>query len=472
MLSGTTLYFLSEWSVRLVMLVYVPQRRTPASARAWLLLIFVIPWVGLILYAIFGRPRVSKRRLEMHQRMTALVQTVGAEIYDPYVAHPKLSAEYVHAIRLATNLGNLPIVGGNQLELLPDYDAAVERLVTDIDAAQHHVHLLYYIFADDQTGGKVIEAIQRAVHRDVTCRVLLDSMGSKKWRRGSLERLRTAGAEAIPVLPFQWFSADRARFDLRNHRKIAVVDGRVAHVGSQNLVDADFKPGIVYKDLVARVTGPVVLELQTVFFADYAHETDKEWRDPEYFPFQIAAGDTLAQVLPSGPGFSHENIQRLLVTLFYAAQSRIVVSTPYFIPDDAILQAMQTAVQRGVAVHLIVSRKADQLLVGLAQRSYYENLLESGIHIHEYLPGLLHAKHATIDDSVAIVGSSNLDIRSFQLNEEVVLIAYDKGVTAQLHAEQLRNIADSEELSLDSWKARPFPHRFSQNLARLVDSVL
>lgn len=486
-MSGATLYFLSEWAIRLWMLVYVPQRRSPASARAWLIFIFVIPWVGLVCYAVFGRPRLPKRRLEMHQQFVRLIQTVGAEIYEPYVGHPSLPADYQHAILLAKNLGKMPIVGGNQVELLPDYDAAVDRLVSDIDESLRHVHLLYYIFADDATGWKVISALKRAVARGVVCRVLLDSMGSKKWRARTLSALREAGVEAVAVLPFRWFSRERTRFDLRNHRKIAVIDGAIAHVGSQNLVDADFKPGILYKDLVARVNGPAVLELQTVFLADYVKETG-HWNLAEspvhkqtaadavrlegLFPTPTIAGDALAQVLPSGPGFPNENNQRLLVTLFYAAQSRIVVSTPYFVPDDAILQAMQTAVQRGVEVHLIVSRKADQVLVGLAQRSYYETLLESGVRIHEYLPGLLHAKHATIDDSVAVIGSSNLDIRSFQLNAEVLLLVYDKKVAGDLYQEQLANMRESEPLDGDAWKARPFPVRLGENLARLVDSVL
>ncbi|HVS35569.1 MAG TPA: phospholipase D-like domain-containing protein, partial [Gemmataceae bacterium] len=245
-----------------------------------------------------------------------------------------------------------------------------------------------------------------------------------------------------------------------------------AYVGSQNLVDADFKRGIVYEELVARVTGPVVQELAAVLLADRYFETESETPLEEQLPALERAGDVEAQTLPSGPGYPFENNLRLIVALLYAAQKRIVMTTPYFIPDDTLLQAMTTAVQRGVEVHLVVSAQADQLLVCLAQRSYYEELLVAGVRIHVYKEHFLHAKHLSIDDQVCLVGSTNMDLRSFALQCEVSLVIYDQPTVQALHAVQERYFAGSTLLNLAEWRRRPFLVRLTQNLARLFDAVL
>jgi cardiolipin synthase A/B len=471
-LTGGLLFTASEWLIRLVMLFYVPQRRTPAAARTWLLLIFILPWIGLLLYMLFGRPFLPRRRLERLKKMSALIESIDREFFHPHALHPELPERYAQAVALAENLGNFPICGGNQIELLTDYDGAVACLIADIDAAEHHVHLLYYLIAPDRTGLKVAEALSRAVKRGVSCRVLMDSLGSKKARRRLIPWLREAGVEVIEMLRFSFFRRTSARVDLRNHRKLAVIDGRIGYVGSQNLVDAAFLAGLIYEELVARVTGPVVLQLQTVFVTDRFQETDEPLRRPEFFPPPQRLGQSPVQTLPSGPGYPLENNQRLLVALMYAARKRIVVTTPYFIPDEPFQQAMQTAVLAGVEVHLVVSRQLDQLLVGLAQRSYYEDLLESGIKIHVYHQRFLHAKHVTIDDSVALIGSSNMDIRSFALNAEISLLVYDPQVVAELRTIQERYFAASDLLTLEEWHRRSVLLKTVQNVARLVDSLL
>ena len=216
------------------------------------------------------------------------------------------------------------------------------------------------------------------------------------------------------------------------------MDGRVGYVGSQNIVNADFKRGVVYEELAARVTGPVVHELQAVLLADRYFETETEAPAEENFTALDHTGDVEAQTLPSGPGYPFENNLRLVVALLYAARKRVVMTTPYFIPDDTLLQAMTTAAQRGVEVHLIVSAVADQLLVGLAQRSYYEELLAAGVRIHVYKTHFLHAKHLSIDDEAAVIGSTNMDMRSFALQCEVSLLVYDEATVKALHAVQQR----------------------------------
>jgi cardiolipin synthase len=471
-LTWTTLHLIAEWTIRLIMLVYVPQRRSPAAARSWLLLIFIFPYGGLVLYWIFGRPYLPKRRIEIQQQASEFARTKGQELFRQYATDPGLPSPFRQAVTLAQNLGDFGILGGNAIELLTDYDGNVDRLVADIDAASQHVHLVYYIYGDDATGQRVAAALARAVKRGVKCRVLMDGLGSKKALRSIAPRMRTEGIEVFASLPIQLFRRKAARFDLRNHRKIAVIDGRVAYVGSQNLINRDFKPGIIYEELVARVTGPVVLQLQAIFLTDYYLESNTDPLRPEFFPPQLPAGTAAAQALPSGPGFPQANSQRLIVSLLYAAEQRVVITTPYFIPDEALLDALKIAVLRGVEVHLVVSRKEDQVLVCQAQHSYYEELLQAGVHIHLYREHLLHAKHLSFDDQIAVIGSSNLDMRSFLLNEEISLIVHDPEVTEALGGVQERYFAESDELTLEVWRQRPRWRTVVENTARLVDSVL
>ncbi len=468
-LSWPLLYVASEWVVRFVMLVYVPQRRSPAAARTWLLLIFLLPWPGFLLYAAIGRIKFPAWRMRRQQKISQLIRDIQRErpLAPALVAPPDSVASLVSA------LGDFRALGGNAIELLPDYDEAITRLGADIDAARESVHLLYYIFADDDFGGRVVAALQRAQARGVECRVLVDAVGSRKFRlKALLARLTAAGIPAREALPAGLFRRGAARFDLRNHRKVAVIDGRIGYTGSQNLVNPGFVPGFPNEELVARVAGPVVLQLQAVFLQDWYFETGDLPGRPEELPVPEPAGDSVAQVLPSGPGFERENAQELLVYLFHHATRRIVITTPYFVPDEPFLQALRTAVRRGVEVHLVVAHPVDKWVMALAQRSYFDELLRAGVRIHMYRPHFLHAKHVTIDDDLAIVGSVNMDIRSFALNAEVALLVYDPTVVVAMRAIQERYIAESLTLTREAWARRPLWRKVAQNTARLADSLL
>jgi cardiolipin synthase A/B len=466
-------FFLSEWAIRLAMLVVVPFRRTPAAAKGWLLLIFFEPWVGLLLYLLIGRARLPRWQRQQLARLPQAMASVAQRLANhPNVFHPEVGPALSKAVNLAETLGGMPILGGNAAELLADYNGTIARLVADIDSAAHHVHLLFYIFSDDRTTTPVVEALGRAVGRGVRCRVLADAVGSRPGLRTLRPTLTAMGVEVHAMLPVSLFPWRKARLDLRNHRKIVVVDGRVGYTGSQNLTSAHFKPGLAYEDLMVRVTGPVVLDLQYVFAADWFVETNEVLDSEAEFPCPRIAGGIPAQALASGPAFPTQNNQRLFVALVHGAGTRVVLTTPYFIPDEPLLQAMQTAALHGVAVHLVVSEKGDHPIVSLAQESYYEELLEAGVMIHRYWKNFLHAKHLSIDDSIALIGSSNLDIRSFALNAEVMLMIYDSGTVARLAAEQDRCLAGCQQLTLEMWQQRSFGRKLAQNLARLLSPLL
>ena len=471
--SWSLLYFVIEWGLRLVMLAVVPLRRSPQAASAWLLLILFLPWAGLVLYFAIGRPSMPAWRKERIERFAEAMRPATERLAGaPAFEAPALPAWERPTAALARRLGRLPPWDGNAVELLAGYEASLCRLARDIDAAQHHVHLLYYIFAVDGVTRPVLEALERAARRGVVCRVLVDAFGSRSYVRELLPRLKQAGAEVHQMLPYGFFRRYRARSDLRNHRKIAVIDGRTGYTGSQNLVAPEYKPGIIYEDLVARLEGPAVLQLQFVFASDWYLEIEEVLGGARLFPAPQPSGDEVAQVLPSGPLFETETTQRLIVALLYAARERVVITTPYFVPDAALLQALETAVLRGVEVSLVVSEKMDQLSVGLGQESYYEELLDMGVRIYRYGERFLHAKHLSFDDAVVLIGSSNMDIRSFQLNEEVSLLVYGEALAQRLRREQERYVAGAERLTKEAWSRRSRGRRLAQNLARLMSPLL
>ena len=285
----TTLLIVSDWAIRLVMLPIVPTRRSPEAAKGWLLFIFFLPWVGLLLYLLIGRPRLPRWRLQRRGQYIDLIEPVRRRMAAlPQIAAPAVDPQYQPSVRLATDLGMLDNLGGNSVELLTDYNGTIDRIAADIDAARHHVHLCFYIFGDDERSGIVIAALGRAVARGVICRVLIDAFGSRPSRRTLLPKLHALGVAARVALPVR-VGRKTARFDLRNHRKIVVIDGDIGYTGSQNMVSADFKPGLNYSELMVRIKGPSALQLQAVFGADWFVESG-EFIGEAAFPVPVRAG--------------------------------------------------------------------------------------------------------------------------------------------------------------------------------------
>ena len=467
-----TLYYVSEWTIRLVMLVYVPQRRSSAATRTWLLLIFLLPWPGLIAYAVFGRIRVPHLRREKQARASQAIRRAEVQFLAERSALGTVPPAFTSASTLAFETGDFVPFAGNRVELLDDYAGSIARLIADIDGAHHHAHLLFYIFENDRTGRSVADALARAAKRGVACRLLIDAVGGEGGLKHLAPRLRAEGVGVRAMLPVGLFRRSTGRFDLRNHRKMAVLDGLVGFTGSQNVVDGEFVAGYPNEELMARITGPVVAQLEAVFLTDWALEADERLDIKELAANVTVAGTSVAQVLPSGPGYPSENTRDLFIALLYAARTSVVITTPYFIPDEPFLQALRAAATRGVAVQLVVSKHANQPISQFAQRAYYEELLNAGVRIHLYRPRFLHAKHLSIDDQVAVLGTTNIDIRSFALNAEISLIVFDPAVVADLERVQARYFANSDPLVAEEWARRPLIAKVAQNVARLADSLL
>jgi cardiolipin synthase A/B len=473
MIDWSFLYLCSEWAVRLTMLLYVPQRRSASAARTWLLFIFLLPWPGLAIYALVGRIRVPAFRRKLQEQASEQIKKAQAQIGDQIVARPELPAQLQIIPEQAQRLGMFEPFAGNAFEFLRDYEGSIDRLIGDIDTATRHVHLLTYIYRTDRIGRKVADALKRAAKRGVVCRVLLDAVGSRVALNQFGPELQEAGIEVRSMLPVGLFRRKGERFDLRNHRKISVIDGSIGYLGSQNIADPTFVKNFPNEELVVRITGPVVSQLQATFLGDHYLETEEVLDRAELFPDLKPGGDSAAQLLPSGPGYGQENGRELIISMLYEARRRVVITTPYFIPDEPFLNAICAAGRReNVQVHMVVSKHANQLISQLAQRSYYDDLLEAGIQIHLYRPHFLHAKLLTIDDHVALTGSTNMDIRSFALNAEINLLIYDRQVVEQLKLIQEDYFRNSDLLTREQWSKRSVLEKVAHNTARLMDSFL
>lgn len=466
--------YLTEWVIRLVMLVTVPRRRSPNAALAWLTVIFFLPWVGLVLYLLVGSNRLPRRRVERYRQLLAdFHRHLGRLPHGSQAINPPVPADALAAVRLAERLGQIPILGGNSVELLTETEEVIGRLIEDINQASHHIHMLFYIFHDDETARRVADALAAAARRGVHCRVLADAVGSRAMFRHLAGELTRHGVRVQAALPVGLFRRTVARIDVRNHRKIVVIDGRVGYTGSQNIINADYgRRGLAWHDMTARVEGPAVLALQAVFLGDWYFETEEIVDDVGYFPAIEPCGEVPIQVLPSGPTYPVENYHRMVIDALHTARQQVIVTTPYFVPDQSFLQAVQIAVLRGVEVILIAPEKCDKILVGAAAWSYFGDLLELGCKIYLYRPGLLHAKTMTIDNSFAFLGTGNFDVRSFSLNFEVNLLLYGERVTAELRRRQFDYLARSRMLTLEEWQARPEWLKTLDGIARLMSPLL
>lgn len=463
------LLFLFDWLIRLGALAWIPVRSPPAAARSWLLLVGFLPLFGLPLYLLLGHPWLAKQRRQRQSLASQLIRDRQANL-SMLRWWPPTHGMTPDITRLAERLGDFMPVHGNSIALLDDYDASLAALIADIDDAQEEVHLLYYLMFDDAVGRAVCDALQRASARGVRCRLLLDAVGAKPGLRAFARPLRKAGVDVRAMLAggLKWRSL--SRMDLRNHRKLALIDRRIGYVGSQNLAEATFVPGHPNRELVARVEGPVVRQIAALFASDWLIETGERLAMGEFPPSGRDA--TPAQLLPGGPAYPFENARNVVVALVQRARRRVVLVTPYFVPDDMTLGALRVAALSGVDVQLVLSQSNNQHLTRWAQRSYYDELLKAGVRIALYRPCFLHAKHLSVDDEVALIGSINLDIRSFALNAEAGLLCYDAAVVARLREVEADYLADAQLLDLHDWRRRPRWHRSVEGVARLADSLM
>ena len=463
-------------SIRVIM-----RRRPVGVTMAWLSVVLVFPFLGAVLYLLFGELRLGNRRAEW-----------ATKIHQPFVdwikdQHNHYSVDWSGRkdvceplARLAEVSVGIPAVPDNDVELIDNWNGVFDAMLADIDAAKRTVHMVFYIWSNGGRADEVLDALLRAQKRGVTCRVLVDAVGSKKFLKSEqAKRLGEAGVMLQAALPAGILRMLFVRFDLRMHRKIVVIDGEVAYTGSLNLIDPRYfkqDAGVgQWIDAMVRVRGPVVEGLAIAFLEDWELDSSEgvdalqETGDVHHID---PCGDWIAQVIPSGPAVRSDSIQDILLMAIYAARRELILTTPYFVPEELLLTALISAAHRGVDVTLIVPARVDSILVRFASQAFKGDLVDAGIHVMQFDEGLLHTKSITVDGVVSLFGSLNLDPRSLHLNFEITLAIYNQVFTEKLRSLQLSYAQRSHPMNRKSWESRSKIVRFAENAARLLGPLL
>jgi cardiolipin synthase len=456
-------------------------RHPPGSSFAWLLLVGILPGAGLLAYLLIGERPIGRRRVAFAKQFFAALPDALKQVPARELASSAaLAPPWDGLSRLATAATGMPLMAGSTFRLIPDAEPILRAIIADIDAAHATVDMEFYIWHAGGTADEVGAALARAAARGVRVRLLLDALGSKAFLKSAgPARLRAQGVDVRAALAMKAWMIPFQRIDLRLHRKIVVVDERIAYTGSMNLVDPRlFKQdaGVgEWVDAMVRAEGPIVGALRTVFLFDWGMQSGDpaEPSTAAARDARAAAGGTqVAQVVMSGPGVDQAANLRVIAQAIANARERVVLTTPYFVADTPLVLALEGAAMRGCEVTLILPARNDSWLVEYASRWFYDDLARAGVRIVQYTGGLLHTKSVTVDDSVALFGTVNLDIRSMSLNFELMVAIYDAAFTRELLALQRGYAAQGQTLVLAEWERRPTIERLKEGLAFMAAPLL
>ncbi len=450
----------------------------PTTRLAWFIVLMLLPYVGTLVYFLFGEVNLGKTADTRHTRIFDQIRKkASSAIGTDNVANTTIASPYRPAFHYAASINGFQTVAGNTAEVMQDAAHTRRRMIADIDGARDHVHVLYYIWLNDETGTEMGKALIRAAQRGVTCRAIADGMGSRAMIHSPLWReMKEAGVHLAIALPFRnvFRTMITSRLDLRNHRKITVIDGAIGYCGSQNCADPEFRVKPKYApwvDIMLRFQGPVVAQNQLLFASDWMQATDASF---DIFTWDTTAhADGFAAVaMGDGPTERMGATPQLFATLINCARDHITLTTPYFVPDATVFEALCSAAHRGVRVTLIFPEKNDSWIVAAASRSYYKKLLSAGARIHEFKGGLLHAKTLTVDDGISLIGSSNLDLRSFDLNYENNILLQDSAITADIMTRQSHYLSQSDEVRLSDVLNWSYHNRIWNNVIATIGPIL
>lgn len=455
----------------------IMERRSPAATMAWILGLSLLPLIGGAVYWLLGPRRLERRRFHYHLARESLVRMKIPERGRHQDAPPLPIPEYAPLAKMLCRLGEPPPTLANHLELIMDGDACYAAIESALQAAQHQIHLEFYIWENDDIGRKLRDLLAAKAAAGVEVRLLVDSIGSSGLDDEFFAPIRSAGGQCAVFNPIH-FARWRPPGNFRTHRKIVVVDGRIGFVGGMNVSDrhrASIHGKLAWRDLHLRLDGPPVRWLQLVFIENWEFTTGSSPAPAASFPSLPEPDATTApwvQIVSSGPDSNAYAIHRCLVAAINTAQKQLLVATPYFVPDEALLHAITSAAWRGVEVKLLVPRKGDSLLVTAAARSYFDQLSAAGVQVYEYRPAMLHAKALVVDGEAAIVGTANLDNRSFRLNFEVMVAIYNRKIAGELATGFMAGMKQTRLYRPAQNRRTPFYRRFFEATARLFSPYL
>ncbi|WP_201533961.1 cardiolipin synthase [Psychrobacter ciconiae] len=453
---------------------------TSPARLSWLVVLFLLPYLGVVIYWLFGEVHLGPEFAKKHQQIIDTLHSQHSEVLGKHdgMLNQAINPEYQAAFAYSAAVTGYFPVAGNSAILMKDADDTRKHMIADFDAATDHIHVLYYIWLEDDMGVATAEALIRAAKRGVTCRAMVDGLGSRKFVHSKTwQRMKDAGVQVSVALPFTNFIKVIlfSRIDLRNHRKITVIDGRIAYCGSRNCADPEFREKPKYApwiDIMLRVEGPIVAQNQLLFASDWLMFNADTPLDSFYYDTTKIHGGFVAQVFADGPTQKRATSPQFLGALISQAQDSLTISTPYFVPDYSLVSILCATAQRGVKVTMIFPKNNDSFVVAATSRSHYFQLLDAGVKIFEYNPRLLHAKTLTVDGQISLIGSTNLDLRSFDLNYENNILIYDQKITQDIIERQADYIADSDEITFEEVKNWSLPHRIWNNIVATMGPIL
>lgn len=459
--------------------VIISVRRPVGVAFAWIFIVMIVPVLGICLYVLIGERPVGRKLTRKIIRMNREYAQITEQMCQDYAQdRQKLSFEARALSLLAESKNGTPVVAGNKIKLYTNSLEILQCFIDEIDRAKKSLYLEFYIWALGGDADRVGEALIRASRRGVACRVLLDSLGSKNWFKSKWPaRFRNAGIQVTEALPVQIGRFQFRRADIRLHRKIFVIDGAIVWTGSMNMVDPrTFKQdsGVgEWVDAMVRVDGPVTSQFELTFSFDWSVDNSNVTHfDDRNLPTMPHAGGVIAQELASGPVYRDDILYQVMLSAIIDAREDLTITTPYFGPDDGLLQALMASARRGVRVTLIVPKLNDSTLVAWSSRSFYSDLMNSGVTIAEFRGGLLHTKSLLVDKSIAIFGSVNFDQRSLRLNFEISLIIYNEDFCIKLEELIQFYLSQSDLVNPQAWAKRPRWQHYLENAAHLTSPLL
>jgi cardiolipin synthase len=465
--------------VVLIIRVMLRPHREPASRIAWVAVITALPVFGIIAYLLFGEVNIGRKRVNRLRKVfEGMPELAACAAGDEANFTAEIPSRYEHLFRLGKSISGMQPVGGNSARLMADSNSAIDQMVDDIDAAVDHVHLLFYIWLPDNNGRKIVEALKRAVGRGVTCRAMVDNLGSRQMIASEhWSAMQTAGVHVAIALSIgnPLLRPLHGRIDLRNHRKIVVIDDKITFCGSQNCADPEFLVKAKYApwvDAVMRFEGPIVRQNQHLFASDWMNYADEELDDLLRNPIPAPRPGFSAQVIGTGPTGRFSAMPEMFEALIYTARRELVISTPYYVPDESMQNALCASAHRGVDTTIIFPARNDSWIVGGASRSYYADLLDAGVTIYEYVVGLLHTKSLTLDGEIALIGSANMDRRSFDLNYENNILLHDPEQTAAIAERQRQYINQSNLVTREIVATWPLRRRLWNNTLAMLGPIL
>ena len=476
----------------IISVIILLENRDPAKTMSWLLMFILFPGIGLVVYAVSGR-NIRKIKLFKTQKLANTIkekrlfntlekikEVVELEIesikQNKLLSEEEDGSSIKRVISLLLKTGMFPFTKNNKVDVFIDGNEKFEHLIKDIRNAKDHIHLEYFIIKDSEIGRVIKHELIEKAKQGVKVRIIYDDVGC--WRfwfnRKFFNEMRSVGIEIAAFLPTK-FPIIGGKLNYRNHRKIVVIDGIIGYTGGINIGDEYLgkKEKFGYwRDTHIRIEGISIYMLQMTFIIDWYYTTKEVIETKKLFPTMDYVGDSMIQVVASGPDSDWEDIHYAYFTAICQAKKRVYIETPYFIPDESILKAIKSVALIGVEVIIIFPKIADHKIVNIASHSYFEEILEAGGKVFLYNKGFIHSKVVIIDDEIASTGSANMDLRSFMLNFEVNAFIYDKKVIERMTDDFYNDLKCSEELTLENFKKRGFTRKVKESVARLFSPIL